>query len=228
MKKIYFKFIIVLIITGCCKDCEILNTKKCYLYSSKKSNSLFNSYFLYNDSILSRYEFSNEYSKIITYKSDNSIEINNYFDIRYNVKRNYKKKNQDTILMFYNNNIISDSGFVHLVIKNDLIDSEILKIGEVKFKYNSDNTISEKIEPSIITKYEYYPNLDLINIDDNYYLITNHFKLKNKYNLIKKKTIIQNSNSVEYNYKYLFNSDGLVKEMIINNTDTTKYNYLCY
>jgi hypothetical protein len=221
------KYIILLwVFSSCCKD----NTNTIYinkvdtLYKSinKNINWANTLYYVFEDSRISKIFYSDNYTCVIKYSSDT---INFLYKSYFNNKTdnlNYVRISKDTIKLTYNYSSI-DSGVTFFILKNNLIEKDIQKIGVTNYVYNSDKTI-KNINGAENRSYEYIDSIDKISVDNEFYVMSKYYNLDINFKLYKK-TIHPGSlriDTIIHNYNY--DEFGNVIKRFRN--DTTFYSYI--
>jgi hypothetical protein len=224
------KYIIVLwVFSSCCKD----NTNTVYinkvdtLYKSinKAINRINTLYYVFEDSRISKIFYSDNYTYVIKYSSD-TINFSYKFysnSINKTDNFNYVRISKDTIKLTYNYSSINDSGVTFYILKNNLIEKDIQKVGVTNYVYNSDKTI-KNINGAINSSYEYIDTIDKISFDNEFYVMSKYYNLDINFKLYKKAIYLDGPkiDTVIYNYNY--DDFGNVTKRF--RYDTTFYSYI--
>jgi len=212
---------------GCCKDDSADYATHCKILNASKSPNEITFYNYYKDTLFEINKNKGLYK--LKYGKD-TLQITEYelFGGISNVIK-YYKKNTDLIEYQYSSYLpFIDSGVNKIRIKNDLIVSDIIKNNDsITYLYNLDNTILETNAFGTKTKFEYYDIIDNIDVSNNLVLLTNYFKLKTVFKLLKQKSVTRNGVTTITDYQYQFDTKNKVTKCIINNKDTVTYSYLC-
>lgn len=222
---LFASILFLLIFDGCCKEDSSNVLSHCKILNASKSPNEIIFYNYYNDTL---FEINKNQGLFKLKYGKDTLQITQYelFGGFSNFVKYYKKSVNQIEVQYYIAQL--DSGIENIVLNNDLIVSNSRKGMVVEtYLYNSDNTIQESNIFDTKTIYEYYDIIDNIGVDKNLVLLTNYFKLKTVFKLVKKKTVIDNGVSKITDYQYQFDSNNKVTKCIVNNKDTISYSYLC-